>query len=151
MDLKALFHKAGNTLEGGVRIVKKRSSTMSCPRCGSEYDKDSVLKNHWACPRCGGYFRMSARRRLRFLCDEDTFREFDKELATKDILEFPGYPEKLAKSAEKCGQKEGVLCGECKIGGYDTCIFIMEPDFMMGSMGSVVGEKITRQIGRAHV
>lgn len=144
MDLKALFKKAGNTLEGGVRIVKKRSSTMSCPRCGSEYDKDSVLKNHWACPRCGGYFRMSARRRLRFLCDEDTFREFDKELATKDILEFPGYPEKLAKSAEKCGQKEGVLCGECKIGGYDTCIFIMEPDFMMGSMGSVVGEKITR-------
>ncbi len=144
MDLKVLFKKAGNTLEGGVRIVKKRSSTMSCPRCGSEYDKDSVLKNHWACPRCGGYFRMSARRRLRFLCDEDTFREFDKELATKDILEFPGYPEKLAKSAEKCGQKEGVLCGECKIGGYDTCIFIMEPDFMMGSMGSVVGEKITR-------
>ncbi len=144
MDLKALFKKAGNTLEGGVRIVKKRSSTMSCPRCGSEYDKDSVLKNHWACPRCGGYFRMSARRRLRFLCDEDTFREFDKELATKDILEFPGYPEKLAKSAEKCGQKEGVLCGECKIGGYDTCIFIMEPDFMMGSMGRVVGEKITR-------
>lgn len=144
MDLKALFKKAGNTLEGGVRIVKKRSSTLSCPRCGSEYDKESVLKNYWACPRCGGYFRMSARRRLRFLCDTDTFREFDKELVTKDILAFPGYTEKLSKSAEKCGQKEGVLCGVCKIGGYDTCIFIMEPDFMMGSMGSVIGEKITR-------
>ncbi len=144
MDLKALFKKAGNTLEGGVRIAKKRNATMSCPRCGSEYDKDSVLKNYWACPRCGGYFRMSARRRLRFLCDADTFQELDRDMTSKDILDFPGYSEKLASATEKCGQKEGVLCGVCKIDGYDACIFAMEPDFMMGSMGSVVGEKITR-------
>ena len=144
MDLKSLFKKAGNTLEGGVRVVKKRSSTLSCPRCGSEYDKESVLKNYWACPRCGGYFRMSARRRLRFLCDEGTFRELDGDLVSEDILHFPGYGEKLAKATEKCGQKEGVLCGTCKIDGQNTCIFAMEPDFMMGSMGSVVGEKITR-------
>ena len=85
MDLKALFKKAGNTLEGGVRIVKKRNSTLACPRCGSEYDKDSVLKNYWACPRCGGYFRMSARRRIHFLCDADTFQEFDRDMVSKDI------------------------------------------------------------------
>lgn len=117
MDLKALFKKAGNTLEGGVRIVKKRSSTMSCPRCGSEYDKDSVLKNHWACPRCGGYFRMSARRRLRFLCDEDTFREFDKELATKDILEFPGYPKSSPNPQKNAVKKKAFSAANAKSAG----------------------------------
>ena len=147
MDLKTLFKKAGNTLEGGVRPAsagKKRSSTMTCPRCGSEYDRESVTQNHWACPRCGGYFRVSARRRIRMMCDAGTFEELFGALVTQDILSFPGYKEKFSDAAEKSGATEGVLCGTCRIDGYETCIFAMEPDFMMGSMGSVVGERLTR-------
>ncbi len=153
MNLRSLFKKPGNTLEGGVKPPDKSSAkdkdaakkpSYVCPRCGGEYDRKSLMSNSWTCPHCGGYFRLSARRRLRFICDEGTFCEHDAEVLSKDILDFPGYARKLAEASEKSSAGEGVVCGRCKIGGHDCCIFSMDPNFMMGSMGSAVGERLCR-------
>lgn len=78
------------------------------------------------------------------ICDADSFVEFDKELASKNILDFPDYDKKLSNAKLESAENEGVVCGRCRIGGFNSAIFVMEPYFMMGSMGSVVGEKITR-------
>ena len=77
------------------------------------------------------------------LADKDTFVEFDADLSSHNILDFPGYDEKLEK-ARKTGAKESVICGECKMNGIDAVLCVMDPPFMMGSMGVVTGEKITR-------
>jgi acetyl-CoA carboxylase carboxyl transferase subunit beta len=78
------------------------------------------------------------------LVDDGTFQEFDAALSGKNPLDFPGYDEKLQKSREDSGEKEAVLTGAAEIGGKKCALFIMERAFMMGSMGAVVGEKITR-------
>lgn len=77
------------------------------------------------------------------LADKDTFVEFDADLSSHNILDFPGYDEKFEK-ARKTGAKESVICGECKMNGIDTVLCVMDPTFMMGSMGVITGEKITR-------
>lgn len=74
------------------------------------------------------------------LADKDTFVEFDADLSSHNILDFPGYDEKLEK-ARKTGAKESVICGECKMNGIDTVLCVMDPTFMMGSMGVITGEK----------
>lgn len=85
-----------------------------------------------------------ARVRIKKLCDRGSFHELFDDLQTRDILDFPGYEEKLEAAREKSGENEGVICGTGTIGGVKTAIFAMEPGFMMGSMGVIVGEKITR-------
>ena len=98
----------------------------------------------YICPHCGAYNKMPARLRIESVSDRDSFREFWHGATTNDPLKFPNYAEKLKKSRGASGEDEGVLCGVARIGGEETCIFAMEPKFMMGSMGTVVGEKLTR-------
>lgn len=92
---------------------------------------------------------LHARSRIHMLVDPGTFSETDALLVGNDPLHFPGYDEKLEAGREKGGTREAVLCGEAGIGGCPVCLFVMEPGFMMGSMGSAVGEKITRLFERA--
>ena len=92
---------------------------------------------------CGYHFRMKARQRIHMLADRDSFRELFGGRSAADPLLFPGYRKKLETVQSASGETEAVICGTAKIRGFDTCLFVMEPQFMMGSMGSVVGEKIS--------
>ena len=121
---------------------------IKCPKCGKIIYKKEIgsLK---ICPKCGGYFRMSAKERLELIIDEYTFIEFDENLTPENPMNYPEYDKIIKKAQEKSGLKEGAICGRGRIGGFDTVICIMDSNFMMGSMGSVVGEKITRAVEKA--
>lgn len=120
-----------------------------CKKCGGEIPYGSLSENHMICPECGAYFRMSANERLRLIADGKSFKETDKTMKSKNPLGFPEYEEKLKKAEEASGLSEGVVCGFGKIDGTPCGIFAMDSSFMMGSMGSVVGEKLTRLFEKA--
>ena len=124
--------------KANIAIEKK-----TCKKCGKEYSVTKLLKTNLICPECGYYFRMNALQRISLIADED-FQEFDAELKSKNIIDFPGYDEKLKKALETNDKNEAVTCGLCTIGGHKAAVFVMDSTFMMGSMGTVVGEKITR-------
>ncbi|MGN1346896.1 MAG: acetyl-CoA carboxylase, carboxyltransferase subunit beta [Eubacteriales bacterium] len=117
---------------------------VKCKKCGAETDDALLHKNGRVCPCCGGYFRMSARERIALVTDRGTFREHDAELQSENRIDFPEYDEKLKKAAETSGERDAVVTGQAKIGGIPTALFVMDSSFMMASMGTVVGEKITR-------
>lgn len=121
---------------------------VKCPKCNTMLLTTDLEENLKVCTKCGHHFRMSAKERLKMLCDEDSFVEYDADLESKNILDFPGYDNKLAKARAK-GAKESVICGDCKINGIDVTLCVMDADFMMGSMGTVTGEKITRAFEHA--
>ena len=141
MELKSLFLKANNELEYGD--VKPKSRKVTCKRCQKETAVAKIRKNNFVCPNCGHYFPVRARRRILMLADKRSFVELFGDLESKNILDFPEYDSKLQAAREKSRENEGVICGVATIGGYRTCIFAMDANFMMGSMGAVVGERIT--------
>lgn len=122
---------------------------VKCPKCGEVLFKKDLDKNLKVCAKCNYHFRISAQERLALILDEGTFEEWDRELRSADPLEFPGYTEKLAEAQEKAQMPEGALTGRGKIEGFPVVLAFNEGAFMMGSMGSVVGEKFTRAIERA--
>lgn len=145
--------KGINKLEGPVTDVPielpERRAYVKCPGCRRIIDLEQLEASHDVCPRCGHHMRLSARKRLEATVDAGSFEEWDAELEATDILAFPGYTEKLERAQRSTGDKDAVLCGRATIGGEPCAIFIMDGDFMMGSMGSVVGEKICRTFERA--
>ena len=142
MDLRKLFLKANNEPEDNSPLV--RSRYINCRGCGKKLSVARVRKNHFVCPECGRYMTVRARRRILMLTDKRSFTELDREMESRNILGFPEYEEKLAAAKEKSREREGVVCGTASIDGHRCAIFAMDANFMMGSMGSVVGEKITR-------
>ncbi|QXM06604.1 acetyl-CoA carboxylase, carboxyltransferase subunit beta [Crassaminicella indica] len=122
---------------------------VRCKGCNELVLKEDVKKNMHICPKCDHYFRIGARERIHLLLDENSFVEYDKELEANDPLDFPEYKDKILRAKEKSGEKDAVITGEGKIKGIPFVIGVMNPDFMMGSMGCVVGEKITRAIESA--
>ena len=148
MALEAFFKKPRNELEKGGRppVVKAEAPfelTEKCPDCGIETPVSLLLENLQVC-KCGHCFRMNARQRIRFLTDKDSFLELWGDLESVDFLSFPGYKAKLESIRASSHETEAVICGEAALGGTPCALFVMEPYFMMGSMGTVVGEKITR-------
>ena len=142
------FLKPKNELEKGGRSVAPVQNDASepeetCPNC----HKAIPLSRLWAdlntCS-CGHHFRISARQRLGFLADRDSFHEMFGDIVGTDPLKFPGYAEKLETVRNASRENEAVVCGTVLIEGEPCCIFIMEPYFMIGSMGTAVGERITR-------
>lgn len=119
-----------------------------CPECQEILYKEDIENNLKKCPKCDYYFEMSARERIALVIDEGTFEEKDKNLESLNPLQFPQYEEKYRKSQENCQMKEGVISGIGKIHGIRVSIAVMDFKFMGGSMGSVVGEKITRAMER---
>lgn len=120
------------------------AESVKCKSCGAELAVDVLAKQRKICPRCGNYFRMSARERIAMVTDRRSFRELDGELVSHDVLHFPDYEKKLDKAMQETGEKEAVITGTAKIGGHSCALFVMDSNFMMGSMGTIVGEKITR-------
>lgn len=114
-----------------------------CPGCKyTIYQKD--LGSERICPHCGYTFRISAQERLALTIDMGTFLEMFKGIETQDPLKFPGYQKKLASMREKTGLDEAVVTGTALIKGEKVALGIMDSNFIMASMGTVVGEKITR-------
>lgn len=122
---------------------------QKCSSCGNTIYSEDIAENYYICPKCGEYFRIRPRTRINMVLDQDSFVEWDAGLETSDPLEFPDYKKKLAHLREVTNLEEAVITGEGSIGGEHVAIAVMGTDFMMGSMGEVVGEKITRAIERA--
>lgn len=121
---------------------------VKCRHCQKLIYKKE-MDEYQICPKCGGHFRIGALDRIAITCDEGSFVEYDASMESKNPMNYPSYEKVLDKAREKSGTKEGIICGRCKIDGYDAVIAVMDSNFMMGSMGSVVGEKITRAIEHA--
>lgn len=122
---------------------------IKCPKCKKMVDRAKVVKKKYICYECGGYFRVKTTNRIRMVADPKSFTPWFEDMPVSNPLHFEGYEEKLAETREKTGANEAVTVGQCKIFGEDAVIGICETRFMMGSMGHVVGEKITRTIERA--
>ena len=122
---------------------------VKCQTCGKIlYNKDLEL-SIMTCENCRTHFRIGCRERINYTIDKDTFIEYDKDMISDDPIDFEGYKDKLQSLRDKTLLNEAVITGEGKINGQDTVIAVMDSNFMMGSMGCVVGEKITRAIETA--
>lgn len=122
---------------------------MKCDECKEILYKEEVHDNLGVCLNCGKHFRLSARRRIKQIADEGTFKEIAKGIKTKDPLQFEGYTKKLELLEEKTQIEEAVTVGICKICNQETVLCVMDGNFLMGSMGMAVGEKITIAIEEA--
>ena len=122
---------------------------VKCDNCKEILYKEELHKNLSVCPNCGKHFRLSSRRRIKQIADEGTFEEIGANITTKDPLNFQGYLKKVESLREKTKLQEAVQCGICKIGGQKTVLAVMDGNFLMGSMGSCVGERITLAIETA--
>lgn len=120
-----------------------------CPKCKGAIISKDVRALCYICPKCGGYFRVDAFQRLKMTIDEDSFEEWNEDIAIGNPLDFEGYEEKVEELQKKTNLKEAVITGKAKITGSDVAIAIMDGRFMMASMGYAVGEKIARTVERA--
>ena len=122
---------------------------VKCNNCKEILYKEDVKKNFSICPNCGKYFRISSRRRIKQIIDEGTFEELDENMQTSDMLNFEGYKSKIKVLQEKTKINEAIKTGIGRINGEKVAIGVMDSNFFMGSMGSVVGEKICKLVERA--
>ncbi len=142
VNLMGLFRSPQNELE--KNSGEAEGIRNACPRCGVLIDLTEQQENLGTCPNCGHHFRLSPRERIAYLADEDSFEELFGDLRSHDVLGFPGYDQKLRNAKLASREREGVICGRCRIENEPCAVFFMDPNFMMGSMGTAVGEKITR-------
>ena len=137
------------------RIKNEKASDMmigkwvKCDKCKEIIYKDDLHQNLSVCPNCGKHFRLSSRRRIKQIADEGTFEEIGGDILTKDPLNFKGYMKKVEMLKEKTNIQEAVKCGICEIEGEKAVLAVMDGNFLMGSMGAVVGERITLAIETA--
>ena len=142
---KGLFRKPRIELETYDKFAKTAQPTIpeemciTCPSCKSTLFVSDLSENYNICEKCGHHFRINARQRISLIFDEDTFTELYGDMRSKNIIDFPNYDKKLKSAALESAEKEAVVCGFGKVGGFTAASFIMEPYFMMGSMGTVVG------------
>jgi acetyl-CoA carboxylase carboxyl transferase subunit beta len=125
---------------------------MRCPECGDMLFRKVVEENFNVCPACQHHFRISARTRVKQLCDEGTFEEMFQDIEPVDAITFvdkKSYGDRLKAEQMKSGERDAVLCGQGFVKGRPLMLAVMDPTFMMGSMGSVVGERLTRTIEEA--
>ncbi|MCL2126078.1 MAG: acetyl-CoA carboxylase carboxyl transferase subunit beta [Oscillospiraceae bacterium] len=147
MAFNAIFRKPKNELEKGGRPPSKRVESdiemaQTCPNCGTANPISELWETLYVC-KCGHCFRLTARQRISYLTDERSFNELYADIESKNPISFPGYPEKLEQMRKTARESEAVICGTASIANEKCALFVMEPYFMMGSMGAAVGEKIT--------
>lgn len=118
--------------------------SVTCHVCKTAHKRSVLLAHSYICPQCGTYVRIPARDRIQLLADTNSFAEFDVDLTSADFLSFPGYQEKLEKAKKATGENCAVITGIMQIEGKPCAVFAMDSRFIMASMGSAVGEKITR-------
>jgi acetyl-CoA carboxylase carboxyl transferase subunit beta len=149
-------------LEDLFNVVKKRFNdeqekpdlakpVYKCPRCQSIINLDRFEELKKVCPSCNYHGRMTARERIAITVDKGSFIEFDKDMISCNPIDYPDYEEKQVALRKSTGLKDAVVTGEAKIKGSSVIIAVMDSHYMMASMGSVVGEKITRAFETATV
>lgn len=143
-------------IKGEESLVKKvdipHGLWIKCPDCGDVIFKKRFIENYKVCPKCHYHFRLGARERLEMMLDRGSFVEQDSTLKSLDPLDFKAhksYKDKIKEDQEKTGLLEAAITGQAKIGGYPLIVAVTDANFIMGSMGSVVGEKIARAAERA--
>ncbi len=143
MALNRLFRRRRTS--GGGRDVP--DLWLKCPACEAQIYKKDLEANLMVCPECGYHFRMSAENRVRLLADENSFAQTSGAVRPVDALHFSDtapYQERLERYQQKTGKSDAIYGGSCTIGGVPAMLFVMDYDFAGGSMGSVVGEELTR-------
>ncbi|MCL6626477.1 MAG: acetyl-CoA carboxylase carboxyl transferase subunit beta, partial [Alicyclobacillus shizuokensis] len=120
-----------------------------CKGCGALLMARELQKHAYTCPHCNYHFPIGGQERLEMLLDEGSFEEFDAALSSEDPLGFPGYREKVEKAQQATNLAEGVVTGAGRIDGQALVVGVMDSRFIMGSMGSAVGEKLTRAMEAA--
>ncbi len=141
------FLKPKNQLEEGGRTSAPIHEDASepeknCPNCHKDIPLSRLWANDLVCT-CGYHFRMKARQRIKLITDKDSFIELFSSVKLENPLNFPGYKDKAETARVASSEEEAVITGVAEIGKQKCCLFVMESYFMMGSMGSAVGEKIT--------
>jgi len=150
-----IFKNPRNVLEGYSKLAKAQAKDFSdesktiCTKCKKALSASELVEQNHVCLHCRHHFMISARMRLSYICDKNSFIEIDSDMTSKNILSFPEYDKKLNSAKHDSRESEAVICGKCTINANPVYIFVMNPQFMMGSMGTVVGEKITRTFERA--
>lgn len=145
MEIDAIFSlrkKRWNSL-----IKARKTSTVSsvtCKKCGEIFTEEEMSEHFWVCPHCGNYLMVPPRERVKMIADEKSFSEMFRNLQTKDPLKFPDYLAKVKGSMKKTGNRDAIVTGVCEIDGRKVALGVFDPAFFMGSMGTVVGEKIVR-------
>lgn len=154
--LQDIFGKVKTRMDGGAQTAAAagKFSTpddllFKCPRCAAVEIAEDFEKNLKVCNTCGYHSRITAAERMQITVDNGTFSEYDREMTSKNPIEFPEYGQKIAALQQQTGLRDAVVTGECSIDAQPCCIGVMDSTFMMASMGSVVGEKITRLFERA--
>lgn len=153
MGLEELFNVVKVRLNGNDEEKTEKDDSavrvpdnmlFKCPRCLNVIMTEELEKNLRVCPECGYHARLTAPERISLIADKDSFSEFDADMLSANPIDFPDYAEKQQKLRESTGLKDAVITGECTIRGEKCVIGVMDSRYMMASMGSVVGEKITR-------
>ncbi len=142
LDIFKAFRRQEITL---VRKDDPRYQTKECEACASKHSVHDFQANLMVCPACGHHHRLHAMERLDQIVDPQSFTELFANLELKQPV-FPGYAKKLQENQEQTSLKDAVVCGKARISGKKVAIGVMDSYFMMGSMGSIVGEKLTRLI-----
>ena len=139
-------------LEGKVEVDMDPDLWVKCVHCDAQLLKEDLVNNDMVCPVCDYHFRINARKRINQLFDENSFEELFTEIKPTDPLEFfdtESYKDRLEKANKKTGLDDAVITGIASIEGNKVATAVMDFDYMGGSMGSVVGEKVTRIIEKA--
>lgn len=134
------------------RMEVPAGTWIKCKECGRTLYADQLEQNLNVCPHCGNHLAMTANKRIELITDPDSFEEMDAGMHSTDPLEFVDsqpYPKRLSSSEKKTGMNEAVVCGKAALNGRKYMLGVMDFRFMGASMGSVVGEKITRMLERA--
>ena len=130
------------------RMAQKRKrgqeKIKACPKCKTEYYSGEWKENQYICPSCHAYMPVPAKERVAYILDENSFKELFAQITTKDPLDFDGYEEKLQLNQRKTGMQDAFLAGVGKIDNQKVAIGVLDGRFLMGSMGTAVGEKIVR-------
>ncbi len=139
-------------LEAKVEVEMDPDLWVKCVHCDAQLLKEDLINNDMVCPVCDYHFRINARKRIKQLFDENSFEELFTEIKPTDPLEFvdtESYKDRLEKANKKTGLNDAVITGIASIEGCKVATAVMDFDYMGGSMGSVVGEKVTRIIEKA--
>ncbi|MDD4801744.1 MAG: acetyl-CoA carboxylase, carboxyltransferase subunit beta [Syntrophomonas sp.] len=146
-----MFKKSYIDISGAKKKQAKFENevTFSCPKCLTRITATEKMQNNDFCPKCSYYYVTSAWDRIHDVCDENSFEEWNAHIKSLNPLNFPNYEKKMIKAREETGLTEAIVTGRGSIGGYDVVLGAMDSRFMMGSMGSAVGEKISRAMEKA--
>ena len=123
-----------------------RKMFEKCPSCSTVFSRQEMMDSSHVCPSCGYHFRIGARERIRQICDPDSFGEISAGMTSANILNFPEYRQVLKEARQASGLNEAYVFGSCRIHAVPAVIGVLDSGFVMGSMGAVVGEKITLSI-----